>query len=223
MAEDQISYTTAERRTAWGIPQDRFLDYGTACDAAQAALARVGNTAERNHVDTVVCNEAFDTLKGIMRFFKNHYYLIPPLTKTDWAALGFRERDDRPSTTPAPTDVPMATPAYPGGPHLILVTLGALLGTQAPDPRSGYGFALYVGIMPQGGATLEQAASVKHYLMAPPLDGEGLKHCIFTHRARELVVFDAAESGMTAYFCARYENRKGWVGSWGPVSSAVIP
>ncbi|MDR1306272.1 MAG: hypothetical protein LBK74_01690 [Treponema sp.] len=223
MAKDQISYTTTDRRTTWGISQERFLEYGTAYGAAQAALTKVENTAERNHVDTVACNEAFDILKGVMRFFKNHYYLMPPLTKIDWAELGFRERDNHPTPVPAPTDVPMTTPAYPGGPHLILVTLGPLLGTQAPDPRSDYGFALYVGVMPQGGATLEQAASVKHYLQAPPLDGEGLKHYVFTCRARELVVFDAAESGMTAYFCARYENRKGWTGSWGPVSSIIVP
>jgi hypothetical protein len=37
------------------------------------------------------------------------------------------------------------------------------------------------------------------------------------------VEFDASESGMTAYFCARYENRKGDVGAWGPVASAIIP
>jgi hypothetical protein len=168
MARDQIAYTTTERRTAWGIPSERFLEYGTSYSTAQTALSKVENTAERNHVDTVACNEAFDALKGVMRFFKNHYYLIPPLTKTDWAALGFREADGKPTTVPAPTDVPMTTPAYPGGPHLVLITLGPLLGTRAPDPRSDYGFALYVGAMPPGGATLEQTASVKHYLQTPP-------------------------------------------------------
>jgi hypothetical protein len=45
----------------------------------------------------------------------------------------------------------------------------------------------------------------------------------FTRRKKETVVFDAAESGMTAYFCARYENQKGFHGAWGPVVSAVIP
>ncbi|MDR1306109.1 MAG: hypothetical protein LBK74_00860 [Treponema sp.] len=134
MAKEQISYTTTERRTAWGIPPEWFLEYGTSYSTAQAALTKVENTAERNHVDTVACNEAFDILKGVMRFFKNHYYLIPPLTKIDWAELGFRERDDNPTTIPAPTDVPMTTPAYPGGPHLVMITLGALLGTRAPDP-----------------------------------------------------------------------------------------
>jgi hypothetical protein len=70
---------------------------------------------------------------------------------------------------------------------------------------------------------MEQAASVKHYLQEPPKDGEGLQHFIFTRRGKELKDFAAAESGMTAYFCARYENQKGQKGSWGPVTSAVIP
>jgi hypothetical protein len=69
--------------------------------------------------------------------------------------------------------------------------------------------------MPQGGATLEQAASVKHYLMKEPLSGDELLHYRFTRRKKELVDFDAAESGMRAYFCARYENQKGGMGSSG--------
>jgi hypothetical protein len=223
MAKIQISYTTVERRSAWNIPSDRFLEYGTAYGDAQAALTKVDNVPERNHVDTVACNEAFDTLVGVMRFFKGHYYLVPPLSKIDWAELGFRERDPGPSPIPAPTDVPLVSTVYPGGPHLIMVMLSVLPGTLAISERGDYGFALYVGIMPQGGATLEQAASVKHYLREPPLDGEGLMHHTFTRRGRELVVFDAAESGMTAYFCARYENQKGQKGSWGPVASAIIP
>ncbi|MDR1248457.1 MAG: hypothetical protein LBK63_04050, partial [Treponema sp.] len=89
--------------------------------------------------------------------------------------------------------------------------------------RGDYGFALYLGIMPQGGATLEQAAGIKHYLMKEPRSGEELLHHRFTRRRKEPVNFDASESGMTAYFCARYENGKGHVGNWGPVASAIIP
>ena len=77
--------------------------------------------------------------------------------------------------------------------------------------------------MPQGGATLEQAAGIKHYLMKEPLSGAELLHYRFTRRKKEPVDFDASESGMTAYFCARYENQKGQYGAWGPVVSAVIP
>jgi hypothetical protein len=60
--------------------------------------------------------------------------------------------------------------------------------------------------MPQGGATLEQAAGVKNCLMKEPLSGDELLHYRFTRRKMELIDFDASESGMTAYFCVRYEN-----------------
>jgi hypothetical protein len=96
-------------------------------------------------------------------------------------------------------------------------------GTEAPDPAGDYGYAVYVGIMPPGGATLEQAASPKHYLMAAPKDGKGLMHYRFTRRHKEQIVFDAEDSGMTAWVCARYENGKGYAGKWGPVASSVIP
>ena len=48
-------------------------------------------------------------------------------------------------------------------------------------------------------------------------------HYRFTRRKTELVSFAAEESGMTAYFRARYENGKGEAGKWGPIVSAVIP
>jgi hypothetical protein len=57
------------------------------------------------------------------------------------------------------------TVTYPGGPHVLMVHLVPLFGTEPPDSRGDYGYALYRGIMPQGGATLEQAAGTKHYLM----------------------------------------------------------
>jgi hypothetical protein len=223
MAQDQIAYMTPERRTAWGIPAEKFVEYESALAAAQAALEKVLNVPERNHVSTVQCTEAFDALRDIMRFFKSHYFLIPPLTKTDWAELGFRERDETSTPVPAPTDAPAVSPSYPGPPRVLQANLGPMPGTPALDNESDHGYALYVGVMPPGGATLEQAASVKHYLREIPADGEGLRHYTFTRRKKELVTFDAAESGMTAYFCARYENQNGQKGNWGPVSSAVIP
>jgi hypothetical protein len=45
----------------------------------------------------------------------------------------------------------------------------------------------------------------------------------FARRKTELVSFAAEESGITAYFCARYENGKGEAGAWGPVVGAIIP
>jgi hypothetical protein len=105
----------------------------------------------------------------------------------------------------------------------LTVHLGPLAGTRELNPGSDYGYAIYVGIMPHGGATLEQAASDKHYLMKPSADGKGLAHYRFTQRRKEKALFDAEDAGMTAYVCCRYENSKGEAGQWGPVASAIIP
>jgi hypothetical protein len=216
-----INYMTPERRTAWNIPVDRFAELGTLYAAAQALLQKAKDDAERTHVITVQVQAAFKALEEAMRFFKSHYFLVPPLDETDIAALGLRPKAP-PSPIPAPEGMPVALLSYPGGPHVVMAHLGPLPGTQELDPRSEYGYAVYRGIMPPGGATLEQAASKKHYLMEPPNNGEGLDHQ-FTRRRKEKFVFDAEEAGMTVYICCRYENAKGQAGDWGPVISAVIP
>jgi hypothetical protein len=59
--------------------------------------------------------------------------------------------------------------------------------------------------------------------MKEPLSGDELLHYRFTRRKKELVDFDASESGMTVYFCARYENQKWQHGAWEAVVQAVIP
>jgi hypothetical protein len=223
MCRNWLEYMTTARRTAWGVPEAEFTGLENLFAAAEALLQRVMDADERTHVVTVECQGAFAALKEKMRFFRDRYFKIPPLTGGDWAALGFREKDARPAPVPPPEGVPAASLSYPGGPHGMTAHLGPLAGTQELDPRSDYGYAIYMGVMPPGGATLEQAASDKHYLMKPPSDGKGLSHLRFTRRRREKILFDAEDAGMTVYVCCRYENGKGETGQWGPVVSAVIP
>jgi hypothetical protein len=104
--------------------------------------------------------------------------LIPPLTLADLPTLLLPLPDETHSPVPPPTGQPALTITYPGGPHVLMVHLAPLPGTEPVgyygphDSRDDCGYALYRGIMPQGGATLEQAASVKHYLMKEPLSGD---------------------------------------------------
>jgi hypothetical protein len=223
MCRNWLEYMTPERRTAWGVPEAEFTELTTLFAAAQALLQKAMDEAERTHVITVECQGAFKVLSAKMRFFRDRYFKLPPLSDGDWAALGFREKDTHPSTIPAPDGVPAASLSYPGGPHGITAHLGPMAGTQELDPRTDYGYAIYLGIMPPGGAALEQAASDKHYLMKPPADGKALHHYRFTRRRKEKILFDAEDAGMTVYVCCRYENGKGEVGQWGPVASAIIP
>jgi hypothetical protein len=223
MCRNWISYMTPERQTAWGIPPAEFTELGNLFTAAETLLQKAQDEAERTRVITVECQTAFTALTAKMRFFRDRYFKIPPLTGADWAALGFRQKDPHPTPVPAPDGVPATSLSYPGGPHAMTAHLGPMAGTRELDPRSDYGYAVYLGIMPPGGATLEQAASDKHYLMKPPTDGKGLQHYRFTRRRKEKILFDAEDAGMTAYVCCRYENGKGEAGQWGPVASAVIP
>jgi hypothetical protein len=206
----------------WNIPAAHITQLINDAQAAEAMLDKV-KSGERTPADVVQCNLVFGDMETEARFVKKHYLLMPPLTPTDFASLLLPLPDETYTPVPPPTGQPSLTVSYPGGPHLLTVRLGPLPGTEPLDPRSDYGYALYRGIMPQGGATLEQAAGVKHYLMKAPLSGEELLHYRFTHRRKERVDFAAEESGMTAYFCSRYENRKGECGIWGPMAHAVIP
>jgi hypothetical protein len=166
---------------AWGIPPEHLSQLTNDEHTAQTILDRV-KSGDRTPADVVLCNEAFGDMETEARFIKRHYLLAPPLTLADFPTLLL----PLPDATPVPTGQPVPTVTYPGGPHVLLVHLAPLPGTEPPDSQSDYGYALYRGIMPQGGATLEQAASVKHYLMTEPKDGEELLHYRFTRRRKEL-------------------------------------
>jgi hypothetical protein len=212
----------AAQGQAWGIPPAHSTQLAADAQAAETILDKV-KSGERTAADVIACNEAFKDMETEARFIKKHYLLMPPLTPADLRTLLLPLPDEIHTPVPPPSGQPALTVTYPGGPHLLTVHFAPLPGTAQPDSRGDYGYALYRGIMPQGGATLEQAASVKHYLMKEPLSGDELLHYRFTRRKKEPVAFDAGESGMTAYFCARYENQKGDNGTWGAVVGAIIP
>jgi hypothetical protein len=212
----------ATKGPTWSIPQARITQLVTDTQAADAILNKV-KSGERTPADVALCNIAFDNLMTESRFIKKHYLLMPPLTAADFALLLLPLPDTIHTPVPPPAGQPSVTVTYSGGPHVLLLHLAPLPGTEPPDSRGDYGYAIYRGIMPQGGATLEQAAGAKHYLMKEPLSGEEMLHHRFTRRKKESVDFAAEESGMTAYFCSRYENGKGEVGKWGPVVGAIIP
>jgi hypothetical protein len=62
MARNWIAKLTAEKRTAWGIPQDEFIELGTLFAAAQEALTRAQDDAQRTPVVNALCNSTFAAL-----------------------------------------------------------------------------------------------------------------------------------------------------------------
>jgi hypothetical protein len=146
------------KASEWNIPAANM----TSLTAANAKLAVV-KSGERTATSVVAYNEVFREMETEARFIKKYFLLIPPLTLRDFPTLLLPLLDETHTPVPPPTGQPALTITDPGGPRLLKVNPCLLAGTEPRGDRGDYGFALYKGVMPQGGVTLEQAASVKHY------------------------------------------------------------
>ena len=214
MCRSWIEYMTADRRTLWGIPQPQYNELLTLFDTAQAALRKAMDKAERSHVITVECRVAFKALTDKMRWFKDRYFKVPPLTEADIAALGLKTKSPG-SPIPDPENQVVADLTFPGI-HLVELQKIRPVSGDPPDSRSDYGVRIYY--------SLSGPASEKFpfRLEGPLKTARVLPYSLFTRRKRERFDFEG-ESGCTVYFCLRYENSKGKAGPFGPVLSAVIP
>jgi hypothetical protein len=220
MAKKWITVAGANK-IKWKIPDTDLTDLADLTIAAEEALTQA-KSGDRTAVITAHCRAAFEALEAKMRYIKSHYFLVPPLTEEDLVALGLGLKDTNSTPTPTPTNQAEADVSRPGV-HLLRLHLRAVAAGD-PDPHNAdYGFRVYWGVMPPGGATVEAATGTKRELMKAPVSGKELPHSRFTRRKKELIDFAQEDSGKTAYFCIQFENGKGDQGPWGPLFSAVIP
>ncbi|MDR2019927.1 MAG: hypothetical protein LBQ14_04090 [Treponema sp.] len=204
MCRAWIEYMAAARRTAWGVPQEKYNELLGLFDTAQALLRQAMDKAERTHVITVECQAAFKALKEAMRFLRDRYFKRPPLLPGDWAALGFRE-EDPPSPSPAPS-AETVVETYLVGRHELGMKIVYVSGN--PRDKENKGYRIWYKVVGPG----ETA----------PADPEQLTKSFYTRRKRDVVQFAYGDSGKTAYIAVQVEN-DGKKGPWGPMVSAVIP
>jgi hypothetical protein len=215
LARNWTEYLTLARRTAWGVPQEQYNELANLLDTARTLLAQATDDAERTRVVTAKCRAAFKALVVKLRFFKDRFYRVPPLSVGDMTALGLRPRDTASTPIPVPAAQAEADLLFPGI-HLVELANIRAVGGAAPDARGGYGVRIYYGF---SGPPSEK---FPFRLTAAPKIGRDLPYSIFTRRRKERFDFDG-ESGNTVYFCLRYENPKGQAGPFGPIFSAGIP
>ena len=219
MAKNWISILN-KNAVKWSVPNSVETELEGLMEEAQDELADA-MSAGRTAVTTAKCKAAFDKLTAKMRDIKDRYYKKPPLADPDYISLGLKPKDTIKTPVPPPTGQAEANITYPG-PHLLMLHIKPLAGTTV-DPRADYGYRIYYGLLPPGGATTEQATGPKRYLTKASPVGQDLPHSKFTKRQKELFDFPSDDSGKTVYFCIRYENSKGQAGPWGPVCQAIIP
>ena len=205
----------------WNIPPAELAAF-QAQVGDTATIFEQAQSSARTPVITAECKAAFEALIAKMRLLKSHYFLTPPLTDADYISLELQPKDTTHTPVPPPTAQAEADMTRPGV-HLLELHLRPVAGSP-PDPhRADYGYRIYYGVLPPGGAAVEAATGTKRELLKAPVSGDDLPHSRFTRRKKELFDFPAEDSGKTVYFCIKYENAKGEPGPWGPMFSSVIP
>jgi hypothetical protein len=205
LARNWTEYLTLARRTAWGVPQEQYNELVNLFDKARSLLAQAMDEAVRTHVVTVECQAAFKALTSKLRFFKDRFYRVPPLTEGDWAALGLRPKDTTPTPSGAPT-AQVTIETYLVGRHEIGIKIVYVTGN--PDDRANKGYRIWYSVAAPG--------------ETPPANPEDLHKSFYTKRKKDLIEFGFGDSGKTAWFAVQVEN-DGKKGPWGPLVSALIP
>ncbi|MDR1308072.1 MAG: hypothetical protein LBK74_10930 [Treponema sp.] len=204
MCRNWISVMIAETRTAWGIPAPQFQELGLLFAAAQELLQKASGN-DRTPVINEQCREAFDAMTGKMRFFKGHYFLVPPLTNADLISLGLIPHDTHPTPTGKPT-AEVVVETFLVGRHQLGIRIIYISGN--PEDKANKGYRIWYKVVPPGGE--------------PVTNPKDLTESFFTRRKKDLMDFDYGDSGKTVYIAVQVENGSK-KGPWGPIVQAVIP
>jgi hypothetical protein len=201
------------------IPDETAENLSEKIDTAEAALNEA-TQEERTPSLNQRIRTAFGELVAAMRNMRRRHFFIPPMTEADWVGLGMRLPDTTQTNIEPPTSRVTAVMSRPGQATLGLHIVPADSNTY--DERAEWGFRVYWGILPHGGASETEHLERQHLLRVPQRPEE-LPQSHFTRRKRDQIEFEFDESGMIAYICIRYENSKGDKGPWGPMVNSVIP
>ena len=204
MSERWLEYG-GENFEAWNIPPAAFTKLNAASLAAKNANSVPASI--RNAMTNATLKTAFIELTAQMRDMKKRYFYDPPLTATDFAALGLKMKDTEPTPVADPVGLATANIKYPNAGALELHIKH--LDSTPTDEKANYGFRIYFGVYA--------------FDETPPASGKDLHESKFTRQKKMLFTFEPEQSGKIAYFAIRYENSKGKAGQWGGLISAIIP
>jgi hypothetical protein len=204
MCRNWIGILTAEQRTAWGIPADKFNALGTAYSNALVLFQKAASS-ERTAAITAQCQTAFKAMTDTMRDFKKRYFLSPPLEDADYVRLGLKIPDHTPTQSGSPT-AQVTLESSLVGRHELGIKIVYLTGN--PDDKANKGYRIWYSVVAPG--------------ETPPADPEELYKSFYTKRKKDRMEFEYGDSGKTAWFAVQVEN-DGKKGPWGPLVSALIP
>jgi hypothetical protein len=204
MAGEWVPVCTA-KQSAWNIPQADLTTLSSAWEAAAAALEAATNESTRTPVTIARCKTMFSHLVSFMRYFKQHYFMSPPLSEADLVSLGLKPHDPHPTPSGVPT-AQVAVETHLAGRHQIGVRMVYVSGN--PIDPANKGFHIWFRIVRPG--------------ETPPQNPDELNDMMATKRHSDLLEFAYGDSGSTVYIAAQVVNGK-LKGGFGPMTSALIP
>jgi hypothetical protein len=188
----------------WNIPQEMVLlmrELTAVAEAARNKAYSPGGTM----ADTANERMAFAALKSQMRNIKRRYFLMPPLYKEDFAALGLRPPDTvRMQHTSVTEEVEFVI--HLRGIRELVVDFWVRGHARKAKP-AGYGGAVIV--WGPRGARPAQSADLPNHTLAT--------------KTPHTLLFDESDRGKTVYMALAWQNRRGIQGQWSDFKSAVVP
>lgn len=201
----------------WGIPTEIIHDFKTVLAEAEKIL-QTAMSADRSPTITTECQRIFSDLVAKMRFIKDRYFKKPPLRDEDFTALLL----DIPDTTRTPRGTPKAQKTAEigrSGTAMLILKYKYAEGTETlADPHTDIACQVRYGVLP----VVEENRRPLD-LTKPPTEPEELPMVFSSSRRKDIIEFDPKDSGKTAYFCIRLENRRTDYGPWCPIFHAIVP
>jgi hypothetical protein len=214
----KVWYSIVQTRGGtWGIPPATMMDLQTATGNAETVF-QTAQSSDRTPAITTECQRLFGELVAKMRFIKDRYFKTPPLVDEDYTALLLKV----PDSTRSPRGTPkaqMTAEIGRSGTAMLILHYKYAEGTEAlADPHTDVRYQVRYGVLPPPGIVPAGTDLTK-----APTEPEELPIVFATKRKKDIINFDPADSGKTAYFDIRIENGVDAYGPWCPIFHAIVP
>jgi hypothetical protein len=181
------------------------------------ASFRLATPENRSKVITAKMNETFGKLEKTMRYIKDHWIKMPPLTESEWVELGLDLPDTKKTPVPDPVEAAGFDIGYGGAGIIDISNIHPLGGGTVNRNR----YAIIEARFGLGGDPTPERP-LRFTDKNEPQSGEALPHPVLTRRSHLRLVI-SGEKGTVLYIAVRYLNSNLKPGPWSGVVKIIIP
>jgi len=189
---------------AWGVPIAEITELNALVFNAEDAV-RVAEEAGGGLVADAGVRDAFRLLRPFMRVMKRRHFTSPPLTNLGFALLDLKPHDDKPTTEPAPANVPFIEVRLAA--HRVLAFRLRDYGAKRwAKPAHVHGIHFRWEIRD-----------------SKPESAEALANVVVTSSSPIVLTFNESQRGLRVYFAACWLGSTLSGGPWSEIGFTIIP